>query len=145
MSTTVYNLSTQQGMDRFMREVADRQNDDQDIFGKILEADRTLRQNNFINTMYRDIAVQLGDRSEREVRWECKLNIGLPILRPEDPVFNGFCAKALGHLTHEQRLKSMEYIDVTSRMSVKQAQRYIDQVIITYTEQGVALAYEQDY
>ena len=72
------------------------------------------------------------------------MNIGVPILRADDPMFDGFCEKALGSLTYEQQLKSMRFIDVTSLMSKEQGTRFIDEVIRTYSQAGLCMLHPSE-
>ena len=88
---------------------------------------RSLGQNDLKEVQYEYIAAQLGE-PVNDVRREAKYLIGCRILCRDDPEFKEFCKVALSHLNHEQRLKAMDIVPVTRRMTKTQAREYIDGV-----------------
>jgi hypothetical protein len=112
--------------------------------GQILPDKRNLSQNALSFAVYGQIASQSEDQTVREIRAECKLNYGVPILRAEDEGFNEHCALVIDPLTYEQQLKAMEWTDVTSKMSVKPFSRYMDEVIRVYSQQGYCLLHPSE-
>ena len=106
---------------------------------KIYAGERTLDQNAFCYVLYKQVSDQKGDMSELEVRRHCKYFYGLPILRRH----SGYAVflKRLSTLgmEHEEKLKSMDYLDVTSIMSVEELREYIDTMIMEWAKQGIIL------
>jgi len=102
---------------------------------------RTLDQNALAHKWFGIIAKEQGD-TPLNIKNYCKLHYAVPILRAEDPVFNGFFKACIKDLTYEQQLKSMPYISVTSRMSTKQLRRCLDHIQKVYAEQGIILTNE---
>jgi hypothetical protein len=108
------------------------------------ERARTLDQNALQFKWATEIACQRGDVEPIEVQHEFKLDIGVPILREDDAVFNGFCGKVLDPLTREQQIKSMKYIAISSVMTVKQMSRFMDQIQRTYSQEGFRLTQPEE-
>ena len=104
---------------------------------------RTLDQNALAHKWFGIIAKEQGE-TPLEVKNYCKLHYAVPILRAEDPVFNGFFKACIKDLTYEQQLKSMTYISVTSRTSTKQLRRCLDHIQKVYAEQGIILTNEKE-
>jgi|GEM_PF-3623746 len=104
---------------------------------------RTLDQNALAHKWFGIIAKAQGDLP-LEVKNFCKLNYAVPILRAEDPVFNGFFKACIENLTEAQKLKSMVYISVTSLMNTKQLRRCLDHIQKVYAEQGIILTNEKE-
>lgn len=100
--------------------------------------DRTLSQNALLHKWCTEIGHQMGESMD-EVKARAKLEIGVPILCRDDPVFNGFYHHALKPLTYEQRLKSMTYVSVTSTMTVDQMREFMDTFEREYRSQGMVL------
>lgn len=98
---------------------------------------RSLSQNDLINAMYGDISKWLKE-PVIEVRRECKLRYGVPILRAYDDDFRKFYDTHIKkNLTYEEKLTAMDFLPVTSRMSVGQATEYIETVQREYAGRGV--------
>lgn len=89
-----------------------------------LERKRTLDQNAGSHALYVEIAKQRGDVSPDEVKAECKLLYGIPILC-EDPEFALMWEKIAATMSYEKCLRMMDYMAVTSVMSVRQKRQYI--------------------
>jgi hypothetical protein len=81
----------------------------------------------------------MGDRTADEVQKEWKLTIGVPILRAENDAFRAFYDKALKVLTYPEKLAAMEYVPVTSQMTVPQMRAFMDAIQRQGAEQGVTL------
>jgi hypothetical protein len=105
------------------------------------EPKRTEKQNRLLYQWYMDIERQ-GDQTAPEARAECKLTIGVPILRAGNDDFR---------LQYDELIRPLEYIDklalmlepiclpVTSLMTVKMKTQYLDQIWQKYTGQGYQL------
>lgn len=108
---------------------------------------RTWLQNRLQRQWCNEIAEQLDDRSAEQVRGECKLTIGVPILRSEDDEFCEVYDRVIRPLSHEQKLECMMVpidMPITRRMNTDQKTRYLDSIYQQYTEQGVVLTIPPD-
>lgn len=103
---------------------------------------RSVEQNKLQRLWLREIAEQLGDRTAEDVRAECKLTLGVPILRSENEAFRERYDAVVRPLPYEQKLAIMaEPLDmpVTRIMTVDQKQRYLDAICQRYLEMGIVL------
>lgn len=107
-------------------------------------ADRSLKQNDTHWKWAGEVAAQLGDRTADEVQREWKLRIGVPILRSECADFRDFYDTALKPRTYEQKLKAMEFVPVTSIMTVPQMSAFMNAVSRHCVENGIALTMPHD-
>jgi hypothetical protein len=107
----------------------------------VYEKKRTLDQNKQAFVWYAQIAKTLDYETVQGWQNHCKLNFGIPILRGDDPDFENFYHLALGHLTHEQQLKAMDFIPVTRLMKTKQFNRYFEALQNEFAKQGVMLTF----
>lgn len=106
---------------------------------------RSLDQNAISHTWYDQIARELREDTPEGVKCECKLRLGVPILRADDAEFREMYDNAIkGHLSYEQKLKAMRFIPVTSLMTKRQLSRYLEDMQRTYAEQGVQLEFPED-
>ena len=110
-------------------------------------------QRNLSFRWYMDASRQLGDQTPQEVRAECKVVFGAPILCEARPEFRESWDRLRATFTHEQILKFVEQTELpmTSIMTVKQMTEYMNAVQRHYAVQGVrltdpeALKYEQEF
>jgi len=97
---------------------------------------RTLEQNDKIHKLYRKASKKLGDQTVEDIMCECKLTIGVPILRAESNEFREqYDRRFKGRFSYEEKLELMTGLckfPVTSIMDTAQLSRYIDRVIIKY-------------
>lgn len=103
---------------------------------------RTIKQNKLNRLWMSEIAEQLGDQTQEEVRGFCKLTMGVPILRAENEDFRRRYDEIVRPLPYETKLKLMtEPLDfpVTRLMSTKQQTAYLDTVHRHFSEQGLVL------
>jgi hypothetical protein len=103
---------------------------------------RSVEQNRLQRLWLNEIAEQLGDRTAEEVRGDCKLTIGVPILRAENEAFREKYDAFVRPLPYEQKLAfMMEPLDfpVTRLMSTEQKTRYLDGIYQRYAGQGLIL------
>lgn len=102
--------------------------------------DRTLDQNSVTHCWYEQVSNELREDSPLGVKRFCKLHFGVPILRAEDAEFREMYDAAIkASLSYEQKLKAMDFIDVTSIMSTKQLTAYMDEMRDHYDKRGVKL------
>lgn len=105
---------------------------------------RSIPQNSIAHAWYNDIATQTADTPEN-VKCECKLRFGVPILRAEDPDFREmYDTSILRNLSYEQKLKAMRYIPVTSNMTKPQLSRYLEHIQQSYAQQGVVVSFPDE-
>jgi len=81
----------------------------------------------------------MGDRTLDEVRCDWKLRHGVPILRAEDEKFRETYDTVLKPRTFEEKLAVMQYLPVTSLMTVPQMTAYLDAVQRECLDMGVRL------
>lgn len=105
---------------------------------------RSLDQNAISHAWYNEIAIQTADTPEN-VKCECKLRFGVPILRAEDADFREMYDNSiLRNLTYEQKLKAMRFIPVTSSMTKPQLSRYLEHIQQSYAQQGVIVQFPDE-
>lgn len=102
---------------------------------------RSVEQNAVSHGWYAQISRELGEDTPGEVKSECKLLYGIPILRA-DPDFDVFY-RHLDRLSYTDRLAAMKYIDVTSLMNTTQMQEYMTAMQDAYADR-VRLVYPND-
>lgn len=90
---------------------------------------------------YQDIARQLGDQDSEDVRADCKVTFGVPILSADDDAFRSDWARSIGRFNHEGQRKIVKrfQVPVTSLMKVAQMTAYLDAVQKCYLPQGIRL------
>ena len=104
------------------------------------EPKRSNPQNNLSFLIYTRIGKTLYDGDFIHARCECKLRIGVFILRRDDIRFREVYDKIVKPLDYQAKLEIMEYFPVTSRMNKKQKTEYLKATINEYTNKGVYLA-----
>lgn len=110
-------------------------------------------QNRLAQRWFSDVSRQLGDRDHEDVRAECKLHFGVPILRAENEAFRVRYDRILKPLTYEEKLDAIKTFDlpVTRLMTVKQMTAFMDQMQRHWLPQGIrltdpeALKYEEEF
>lgn len=103
---------------------------------------RSLDQNAISHVWYAQVARELREDTERQVKRFCKLHFGVPILRAEDDEFReAYDAAIRSNLTYEQKLVAMDMLPVTSLMTTLQGKQYTDDVQAHYLTRGVVLEY----
>jgi len=116
-------------------------------------APRSNAQNRLAQRWFTDIATQLGDQTHEDVRAECKLRFGVPILRSENEAFRTSYDRVLKALPYEQKLDAIKAFDLptTRLMTQKQMTAFMDEMQRHWIKQGVrltdpeALKYEQEF
>lgn len=108
---------------------------------------RSIEQNRLQRLWMNEISEQLGDRTPEEARGECKLTIGVPILRAQNDDFRRHYDTIIRPLTYEQKLACMMIpldLPVTRIMNTKQKTEYLEQIYRQYAELGVVLTIPPD-
>ena len=75
-------------------------------------APRSTAQNRLAQRWFTDIATQLGDQTHEDVRAECKLRFGVPILRAENEAFRLSYDRVIKSLTYEPNLEEVKAFDL---------------------------------
>ena len=99
--------------------------------------ERSRDQNALSHVWYAQIADELGEQTPDEVKAECKLNFGLPLMR-EDESWNEL-GLMLDKISYEKRLAYMRHVALTSEMTVGQMTEYMAAIQRHYAERGVTL------
>jgi hypothetical protein len=105
------------------------------------EPKRSEKQNRLMHQWFKD-AQEQGDKFAEEYRAECKLEIGVPILRAENDDFCMQYDELIKHLPYEDKIALMLppiELPVTSLMNVKQKTAFLDQVSHRFSERGMQL------
>ena len=106
---------------------------------------RSLSQNDMSFALYKQIGAQAEDQSISDIRRECKLVHGIPILRRDDEQFRALYNKSILHnLSYEEKLLAMEWFPVTRMMNKTQFSEYLDTVIREYSKQGYSLIHPSE-
>jgi hypothetical protein len=116
-------------------------------------APRSASQNRLAQRWFTDIATQLGDQTHEDVRAECKLRFGVPILRAENEAFRLSYDRVIKALKYEEKLEAIKAFDlpVTRLMTAKQMTAFMDAMQRHWLPLGVrltdpeALKYEQEF
>jgi len=118
------------------------------VTAKEYKEQRGLTANALSHVWYSYIAKETGE-IEVDIKSECKLDFGIPILRGEDPEWNGFYRQTnIDRMTRERQLAMMKFVPVTSMMSAQQMCRYLNAMQQSYAKNhGIVLeskgAYEK--
>lgn len=92
------------------------------------DASATLEQNSGVWKLYALIAATFGDRTARDVKRECKLCHGVPILREADPEYRAAYDRVIKPLDYALKLEAMDFWPVTRLMRKGQKSAYLDEV-----------------
>jgi hypothetical protein len=98
-------------------------------------------QNRLAQRWFADVARQLGDVTHAEVRADCKVTFGVPILCAENDAFRESWSRTFGALDYAAQRDAVRVLDVpvTRLMTVKQMTAFMDAVHRHYTPRGVRL------
>lgn len=105
------------------------------------EPTRRDRQNKLAQRWFTDIARHFGDRDHEDVRADCKLRFGVPILRAENDAFRASYDPVMKAHPYEVKVQAIKAWDlpVTRLMTVKQMTAFMDAIQREYLPQGVRL------
>lgn len=105
------------------------------------ETDRTLAQNRLIHRWFADISRALVGVSPADVKADCNLKYGRPILLRDDPEWQAVFDYLFRTVNDEAKKKAIRVLDVpfTRRMTVKQLTEYMNQMQQDYAEAGISL------
>lgn len=103
--------------------------------------DKKEEQNGLVHMWFKDIADWQGDKTPAEVKADCNLIYGRPIMARDDPEWEAVFGYLFNALSHAAKLKAVRVLDIpfTRLMGLKQLNEYMTQMAIDYREQGVPL------
>jgi len=99
---------------------------------------RSLPQNATLHAWFGQIAAETF-QTQAEVKAECKLRYGLPIMERDNPAWVAEWSPLYGPLPYAQRLKLFEVLPVSSKMTTRQMAEFMDAVQKEYRGQGIEL------
>lgn len=102
---------------------------------------RSVEQNAVMHGWFGQVARELRDEDERGVKRFCKLHFGVPLLRAEDEEFREAYDQVVRPLNYEDKLKAMDILPVTSRMTTIQLDKVMTDIQDHYRPLGVTLVY----
>lgn len=108
---------------------------------------RSTVQNRLQRLWVREIAEQLGDQTQEQVRAFIKLHLGVPILREENDAFRLRYDEVVKPLNYEQKITlMMEPLDmpITRLFTTKQHARFLDAVHEYFSSRGIVLTDPED-
>ena len=101
-------------------------------------------QNRLSHEWYEQVARELREHDALDVKCECKLLYGVPMLRAEDEDFREmYDGMVKERFSYEEKLQLMKWIPVTSLMNTDQLSRYLEAVQSAYAKRGVILEFPQ--
>ncbi len=105
------------------------------------EASRTTKQNRTLHMWFADISAALCDTTKEEVKANCNLVYGRPLLAESDPEWSSAFGYIFENLSMPAKLKAIRVLDIpfTRKMSVKQLNSYMEQMRRDYAEMGISL------
>lgn len=94
---------------------------------------RSLDQNGQAHVWYQQIANELREGTVLEVKCECKLTLGVPILRAESDDFRTeYDTLIKTRYSYEEKLRVMQWFPVTSLMTTDQLNQYLTAMQTAY-------------
>ena len=107
--------------------------------------DRSLDQNAIGHVWYSQIARELREDDAKGWKRYCKLHLGVPILRAsEDDSFRKFYDAGMRGMQYEDKLSAMDFVPVTSIMTVEQEDEYLRAMQSEFRARGVMLEFPLD-
>ena len=99
---------------------------------------RSNQQSRTVEKWYAQIGQETGQLPV-QVKAECKMRYGLPIMLTENAAWVAEWAPIYEPFDYARRLKLFEVIPLTSKLTTRQMSRYMDAVQMTYRQMGIAL------
>ena len=102
---------------------------------------RTSQQNRLVHRWFGDVSRSLVGQSEADIKADCNLTYGRPILARDDPEWESAFGYIFDALNRPAKLKAIRVLDIpfTRRMGVRQLSEYMTQMRRDYAELGVHL------
>lgn len=107
---------------------------------------RTSAQNRLLHKWYGEIATQKADETALDVKLDCNIAYGIPILSRDDEEWAAVFGHIFRGLDIERKRKAIRVLDVpfTRNMTVKQLTEYMDQMERDYRGQEYILTHPDD-
>jgi len=99
-------------------------------------------EQNKLQRKWMNEAEEQGDQTAEEYRAYCKLHFGVPIMRQQSEEFREKYDRIIRPLPYTQKLELMAVpfdFPVTRIMTMKNEKKYLDQVYLFFTGQGMIL------
>ena len=129
-----WTVTNKESLEFLLKDLNDRK---KPFVVELLPAHRTIPQNRLFYLMYDIIAKQLYGGDNDLARNECKLTIGVPILRRDTQKFQETYDRLLKPASYEDKLAMMEYISISSIFDKAQGTEYVTKIFDTYAQKGV--------
>lgn len=100
---------------------------------------RKLSSNALSHVWYTELSKQRCDLSAAEYKQLCKLDHGAPILVRDSQKFRNFWESFFVNLSRPEQLAAMKYISISSLLTPKQFNEYLNQIVMQYAPEGVVL------
>lgn len=137
--TQYWTLDDENKVNMFVEYVSDKIIEGKPQTVQFISPGRTNAQNAMMFGLYQDIAKQKDDQSILDIRKECKLHFGVPILRANNAEFCEWYDDNIKSWPYEAKLILMEHLDVTSDFNKEQASVYISEILRHYQKEGCYL------
>jgi len=105
--------------------------------------DRSLEQNALIHKWFVEISKQRGEHTPAEIKVICKAKFFIPILRAEDEQLNALML-SMADVPNEEKMYWIDLLPVTSRCTVKQMSKGMDDMFLHYSGMGVELTQPEE-
>lgn len=125
----------------FAKQQIDRAPDGASVTISEAREQRTKAQNRLIHRWFAEIERATVGDSFAEIKAECNLTYGVPILTRDDAEWNSVFGYLFASLNRPAKIKAIRVlgIPVTSQMGVKQLIEYMDQMRRDYAELDIHL------
>jgi hypothetical protein len=102
---------------------------------------RTKAQNRLLHRWFADVARAMVGMSEFDIKAECNLIYGRPILARDNLDWEETFGFVFDRFDRQAKIKAIRMLDIpfTRRMGVKQLSEYMDQMQRDYAEVGILL------
>lgn len=135
-----FDMAHTMGLENLKADAAKRLAQNKSAVYQRLSDSRTVSQNRLSFELYTLISRQVEDQSIEDVRYECKLNFGVPLMCAANVDFANDWFDGPGEQSYEKQLRAMRRWDVTSEMNKETFSQYVDDILRFYSQQGIALA-----
>lgn len=126
-----WTVTNQESLDFLVDDLRERK---KPFVVELLPAHRSIPQNRLIYLMYDIIGKQLYGGDEHHARNECKLVIGVPILRRDSTKFLETYDRLIKPADYETKLAMMDFISVSSIFDKAQASEYVRKIFDSYAD-----------
>jgi hypothetical protein len=100
---------------------------------------RSLDANAMQHVWFKELSEQ-GDDSALYYKCYCKYTFGMMILSATEPEYTKIIKKAFRCLDYDEKIKAMQFIDVSSKFNREQMSMYMDAIKHHFTQEGYILS-----